>query len=80
MYKYSLEHKFIKPAELAYIESSLGTPQTGSFKTPWKSIFTSVPFLALLVTHMGQNWGFWTLLTQIPTYMSSILKMDIKSV
>lgn len=48
--------------------------------TPWKSIFTSTPFYALLITHCGENWGFWTLLTEIPSYMSSVLKFDIESV
>lgn len=35
---------------------------------------------AILVAHCGQNWGFWTLLTEIPTYMSKVLNFDIKSV
>lgn len=48
--------------------------------TPWKEIFTSVPFWALLATHCGNNWAFWTLLTEIPSYMSAILKFDIASV
>lgn len=27
---------------------------------------------------MAHNWGFWLLLTQIPTYMKNVLKLDIK--
>lgn len=49
-------------------------------KTPWLSIITSMPFLSILIVHMTNNWGHWTLLTQIPTYMRSILHLNIKNV
>ncbi|CAG9865517.1 unnamed protein product [Phyllotreta striolata] len=47
--------------------------------TPWKSIFTSAPFLAVVVTHCGQNWGFWTLLSEIPSFMKSVMHYKIAS-
>ena len=28
---------------------------------------------------MAQNWGFYTLLTELPTYMKNILHFDMKS-
>lgn len=46
---------------------------------PWKSIFTSPPFYGLVAAHCGFTWGFYTLLTEIPTYMSSVLKLDVKA-
>lgn len=49
-------------------------------QTPWIAIFTSLPMWAVVVAHCGQNWGFWTLLTEMPSYMNSILKFDLKSV
>ncbi|XP_011178029.1 putative inorganic phosphate cotransporter isoform X1 [Zeugodacus cucurbitae] len=79
--------KAITNVEREHIESSLNAhkkdkddhkhemPKT----VPWCKIFTSAPFLALLVTHCGYTWGFWTLLTQIPSYMKSVLDKDIKS-
>ncbi len=45
---------------------------------PWRSILTSVPVWALVLTHMAQNWGFYTLLTELPTYMKNILHFNIK--
>ena len=45
---------------------------------PYKAIFTSVPFYAILIAHCCQNWGFYTLLTELPTYMNKILHFDIK--
>lgn len=47
--------------------------------TPWRSIFTSLPFWSLILVHAGHNWGYWTLLTKIPVYMKFILKLDLKS-
>lgn len=46
---------------------------------PWKSILTSVPVWAIIVAHCCQNWGFYTLLTELPTYMKQILHFDIKT-
>ncbi|KAB0790163.1 hypothetical protein PPYR_15517, partial [Photinus pyralis] len=46
--------------------------------TPWKAIFTSMPFWAVLIAQFGQAWGFTILITNIPTYMSNVLGFDIK--
>ena len=48
--------------------------------TPWKGIFTSAPFWAIVVAHVCNNWGFYTLLTTMPSYMKQVLKFDISSV
>jgi hypothetical protein len=47
---------------------------------PWKKIFTSVPVYALILTHIGTNWGFLTILTLLPTYFTKVLHLDLKSV
>ncbi|KAL9917943.1 putative inorganic phosphate cotransporter isoform 2-T2 [Glossina fuscipes fuscipes] len=78
------EYKRISPEEKKLIETSLGfaskpEENTTPMKTPWCRILTSVPFLVLTLVHCTHNWGFWTLLTEIPTYMKNILGMDIKS-
>ncbi|XP_012255380.2 putative inorganic phosphate cotransporter isoform X2 [Athalia rosae] len=71
-------HRSIKPAEQNYIEASLGQADVKEkLRTPWKAIFTSVPLWALIIVHCGQNWGYWTLLTEMPSYMNSILLFDI---
>lgn len=49
-------------------------------KTPWKALFTSLPMISLIVVHCSHQWGFYTLLTEIPTYMKNIHHVDIKSV
>lgn len=42
-------------------------------KHPWKSFFTSMPVWAIVAAHFCENWGFYTLLTQLPTFMKGNL-------
>lgn len=53
---------------------------TKVMRTPWKAIFTSIPMWALIIVHCGQNWGYWTLITELPTYMNDILKFNLEEV
>lgn len=75
-----VEHRSISAEERDFIENSLGN-QDHSKKiiTPWKAIFTSAPMFALTISHCAHNWGFWTLLTEMPTFMKNVLDLDIKS-
>lgn len=81
------QHATITPNERRYIETS-GHMRRASdagrdeyqphLRTPWLRILTSLPFLSLLLAHCASNWGFWTLLTQIPTFLKNVLQKDIK--
>lgn len=42
-------------------------------------MFTSRPFIALIFAHSGFTWGFYTLLTEMPTYMDGVLDMHMGS-
>lgn len=62
----------ITPEELEYIQKSIrNVSEERTFRTdvPWKRIFTSMPVWAIVVSHFGENWGFYTLLTQLPKYL-----------
>lgn len=77
------DYKYISPEEKEFIQSSLGSGGDGEkrhVQTPWKQIFTSMPFWAILIVHSAHNWGFWTLLTEMPAYMKGALGYDIKQV
>ncbi|CAG0884828.1 unnamed protein product [Darwinula stevensoni] len=39
-------------------------------ETPWRQILTSLPVWAIIVAHFSENWGFYTLLTQLPSFMN----------
>ncbi|PZC74361.1 hypothetical protein B5X24_HaOG207924 [Helicoverpa armigera] len=72
--------RWISKKERKYIEMNSGSNELGHGKmpTPWLSILTSLPFWAILLAHSGQNLGFWTLLTELPSYMNHVLNVDIK--
>ncbi|XP_039483643.1 putative inorganic phosphate cotransporter isoform X1 [Drosophila santomea] len=76
------ESRFIGEAECKYIESSLEHNEDFHDRTipiPWKAIWTSVPFLALLVTRCAETYGLSTLQAEIPSYMNGVLNMEIQS-
>ena len=47
---------------------------------PVKSIFTSVPVLALYAAHLLNNWGFSTLMNGIPTYLNDVQGLPLDMV
>ena len=47
---------------------------------PWKAILTSIPMWGISVGHFGACWGYYTLFTQMPTYLKDIQHLDIKTV
>lgn len=79
------ENRYISEEEKNYIEWKPQNAENTDHKpvqklsTPWGSIFTSMPFLVLLLSHCANNWGFWTLLTEMPSYMKNILGLNIKA-
>ncbi|XP_013108348.2 putative inorganic phosphate cotransporter isoform X1 [Stomoxys calcitrans] len=76
------ESRFIKEAEKSYIESSLEHADDFHKKKipiPWKAIWLSVPFNALLLARCAEGWGLATLQAQIPSYLNGVLDMEIKS-
>jgi len=74
-------HPRISQEEKRFIMASTARSQTklNLSSIPWASLLTSVPFWAILVAHVGQNWGFYVMLTELPTYMKTVLKFDLQS-
>lgn len=79
------EHPTISRAELLLITGSgkslsrAGQEKKERVVIPWRDILTSVPVWALTITHFGQHWGFYTMLTQLPRYFKE-LGFDLRSV
>ena len=48
--------------------------------TPWLKVLRSRPVWAAFVAHTCFNWGEYTFLTNIPTYLREVLLFDIKAV
>ncbi|XP_072746442.1 putative inorganic phosphate cotransporter [Anoplolepis gracilipes] len=73
--------RFISQNERNYIVASLGgngkddVPKT----IPWRQVFRSKPFIAILIAHFCSNFGWYMLLIELPTFMNQILKYDMSS-
>lgn len=79
IYDTPAEHTRIDPEEKAYIEASVEKKDENDDPgVPWQAIFTSMPMWAITVTQCGQSWAFYTLLTELPTYMDKILHYDVQ--
>lgn len=62
--------KLIGDIEKDYIVSRRGSQIFDKqHAIPWKSIFTSVPFLGIIVANFTLSWGLYTITTQLPTYL-----------
>lgn len=46
--------------------------------TPWKMILTNAPMLALIAAQIGHDFGFFIMVTDLPKYMSDVLRFNIK--
>ncbi|XP_076634993.1 major facilitator superfamily transporter 10 [Colletes latitarsis] len=73
------QHPKIDPLERAYIEATVEKKDEDyDIEVPWLSVFTSLPMWAITITQCGQSWAFYTLLTELPTYMDKILHFDVQ--
>ncbi|KAK7862498.1 hypothetical protein R5R35_005921 [Gryllus longicercus] len=69
----------IQPDELKYLQEVLGPDHSHKkISHPWKKFLTSMPVWAIVVAHFCENWGFYTLLTQLPSFMKDTLHFDLK--
>ncbi|XP_069700128.1 sialin [Periplaneta americana] len=76
----SIKQRYITDKERKLIQNSLGDTSE-SHKTPpvpWKKIWTSVPFLVILVSHVCNNFCWYILLTELPKYMKQVLYFDME--
>ncbi|XP_045500567.1 putative inorganic phosphate cotransporter [Colias croceus] len=83
VYDSPVQHPRITDKEKAYILGAIGDKVVSSSHTkmvpPFRKIFTSLPFLAMIVLHYGNNWGLYFVMTAAPKYVSSALGFNLTS-
>ncbi|KAK0164155.1 hypothetical protein PV328_002816 [Microctonus aethiopoides] len=70
-----MEHPRISEKERTYILNNLETSvdYSGENKSvPWRKVFTSVPFLTLLITNWTACMRFYVLLLKTPAYLAQV--------
>lgn len=73
--------RFISEEEKRYIHACLAqTKNTPTAENiPYKSIFTSTAVWAIAASHFAENWGVYTMLTQLPTFFKYNLDFDLSN-
>ncbi|KRF97956.1 uncharacterized protein Dwil_GK21463 [Drosophila willistoni] len=61
--------KCIGEIEYAYILKAQPAKDSAKIPIPWRAIFTSIPFIALLITRCCGIWSVTILQTEIPSYL-----------
>ncbi|XP_037958154.1 sialin [Teleopsis dalmanni] len=80
VYETPATHPRISPEERREIEEAIGTTTSKihASRVPWGQLLSSSAVWAIIVTHALSVYGFFTLVHQLPTYMETVLKFDIK--
>ncbi|MBI3302648.1 MAG: ACS family MFS transporter [Deltaproteobacteria bacterium] len=72
-------HPTIHPTEVQIIrENSPLAPKNE--KIPWSLLLSKVPVWAIIINHFCSNWGFYVILTWLPTYFKQALGADLSKV
>lgn len=69
---------FISKYEKLYILATIGEQkERKSYAIPWISILRSFPIYGVLVASLGWGWGYVTMLTQLPQFLSDVMNFDL---
>ncbi|KAK0055306.1 sialin-like isoform X2 [Biomphalaria pfeifferi] len=76
-------HPRVSDREKVYIKESLvgnmSTSMEDKGSTPWVSILLSMKVWAIVVSHTCANWGTYTFLTNMPTYLREVLYFPVQA-
>lgn len=72
-------HPYITSGESKYLQDRLSHKHgKGSGPVPWRAILTSLPLWGLVAKTVGHDWGFFTMIADLPKYMKSVMKFRIQ--
>ncbi|XP_030754260.1 putative inorganic phosphate cotransporter isoform X1 [Sitophilus oryzae] len=71
------DHPFISDKEKIFLEKELGSISSDRLPIPWKALATSVPLWALIAAQIGHDWGFYTMVSDLPKYMKEVLRFNV---
>ncbi|GMH44928.1 hypothetical protein BSKO_12885 [Bryopsis sp. KO-2023] len=59
--------------------ADVNAQSTAAEKVPWGEFFKSVPVWAIITAHFCFNWGYYTLLSWLPSFFQLALKLDVQN-
>lgn len=73
-------HPRISSAERQFLESTMGKKKKSTLKVPWLALIKSMPMHAICVAHFTTQWGYYTLLNNLPQYFKHIMRFNLKAI
>ncbi|XP_062550218.1 vesicular glutamate transporter 2-like [Armigeres subalbatus] len=75
------DDRHITPNEKEFILKSIGRVEQDNqrVKHPWKGILTSTAVYGLITANFCNNYGFYTLLTQLPRFLKDAMHFGVQS-
>ncbi|XP_058793734.1 sialin-like [Phymastichus coffea] len=73
------DHPFISKVEFKFLKEKLKHSYEDLPPTPWRRIIRSKPVWAVLVALIGNSWCHITVVSDIPKFMSSVLKFNVET-
>ncbi|MGE0824076.1 MAG: ACS family MFS transporter [Candidatus Binatia bacterium] len=72
-------HATISQAEVQTIRMNTPSPQKNE-QIPWGLLLSKAPVWAIIINHFCSNWGFYVILTWLPTYFTQVLGAELHRV
>lgn len=73
-------HPYISEKEKDYLRTEMGQLERDKNlpPTPWRMILTSAPMISLVICQIGHDFGYFSMVTDLPKYMADVLRFNIK--
>lgn len=71
------QHPYITDEEREFLEKELESVSKEQHSIPWRALATSIPMWALIAAQIGHDWGFYTMVSDLPKYMKEVLRFDV---
>ncbi|XP_030569765.1 putative inorganic phosphate cotransporter isoform X1 [Drosophila novamexicana] len=71
-------HPCIKPKEMDYLEELI-PKKADKLPIPWKQMMLSKAMLAVIISQIGHDWGYYVMISCLPKYMADVLQFSIRS-
>ncbi|XP_058793729.1 sialin-like [Phymastichus coffea] len=77
-YSQPSDNPYISHKELTYLRNKMKNTHKNVPPTPWRYILKSPPVWASFIAKFGNTWIFMTVVSDMPKYMSSVLKFSVQ--
>lgn len=73
-------NRFISEDEKNYLRKEIGVLQRDENlpPTPFKSILTSLPVWAVIISQTGIDFSFYVMTTDLPKYLADVMRIDVE--